>query len=629
MKYGASGRILLVDLTKGEWSIERPPERFYRTYVGGSALGAYYVLKNTPRGVDPLAGENTLVFALSVCTGAPISGQSRMTTVAKSPLTGAIGDGQCGGFFPAELKFAGFDAVVVTGKARAPVYLWLHDGEVELRPASHLWGHVTGDVDRLIREELGDPKIEVAQCGLGGENRVRFAGVINMSNRANGRTGMGAVMGSKNLKAIAVRGSRKPGIADEAKLRELAKWGPANFEDSGVYSLGTLGTAGIVVSQDQAGGLPTRNWSSGTLLNSRALDGKTMFDTVLKERDTCYACTVRCKRVVEITEGPFLVDPYYGGPEYETLAAFGSYCGIDDLAAVSRANQLCNMYGLDTISCGATIAWAMDCYERGILNSEVADGLDLRFGNAEAMVQMVEKIAHRQGLGDALAEGSARAAQRFGPQAQELVVAVKKQEFPAHMPQVKRSLALIYAVNPFGADHMSHEHDPSYRDYADRLAMLGLHNPQPDRVLNEEKIRFALTTQYTYSFLDTANFCQFVFGPAWQLYGPDQMVETVNAITGWDLTLDEAQQIGARRLNLLRAFNAREGLDRSDDRLPKKLEVPLRGGRSDGIAISPEDMEKAKDQYYAMAGWDVATGIPTRTRLEELELAWVADEIGL
>jgi aldehyde:ferredoxin oxidoreductase len=629
MKYGASGRILLVDLTKGEWSIERPPERFYRTYVGGSALGAYYVLKNTPRGVDPLAGENTLVFALSVCTGAPISGQSRMTTVAKSPLTGAIGDGQCGGFFPAELKFAGFDAVVVTGKARAPVYLWLHDGEVELRPASHLWGHVTGDVDRLIREELGDPKIEVAQCGLGGENRVRFAGVINMSNRANGRTGMGAVMGSKNLKAIAVRGSRKPGIADEAKLRELAKWGPANFEDSGVYSLGTLGTAGIVVSQDQAGGLPTRNWSSGTLLNSRALDGKTMFDTVLKERDTCYACTVRCKRVVEITEGPFLVDPYYGGPEYETLAAFGSYCGIDDLAAVSRANQLCNMYGLDTISCGATIAWAMDCYERGILNSEATDGIDLRFGNAEAMVQMVEKIAHRQGLGDALAEGSARAAQRFGPQAQELVVAVKKQEFPAHMPQVKRSLALIYAVNPFGADHMSHEHDPSYRDYADRLAMLGLHNPQPDRVLNEEKIRFALTTQYTYSFLDTANFCQFVFGPAWQLYGPDQMVETVNAITGWDLTLDEAQQIGARRLNLLRAFNAREGLDRSDDRLPKKLEVPLRGGRSDGIAISPEDMEKAKDQYYAMAGWDVATGIPTRTRLEELELAWVADEIGL
>jgi len=524
MRYGYNGRILHVDLTSQNLEVEEPDEDFYRKYMGGSALGLHYLLTKNPPNIDAFSPENTFVFSLGVCTGAPISGQSRMTTISKSPLTGAIGDAQSGGFFPAEMKFSGFDAIVVTGCAQSPVYLWLHDGQAELRDANHLWGKVTGDVDRILKTELGDDKIEIAQCGPAGENLNRYACVMNMSNRANGRTGMGAVMGSKKLKAIVVRGKNRPKIANMARLKKLAKWGPANFEESGVYTLGTLGTAGIVVSQDRAGGLPTRNWSSGTFEHCENLDGKTMFNTILKERDSCYACAVRCKRVVEVTEGPFKVDPYYGGPEYETLATFGSYCGVSDLAAVSLANQLCNMYGMDTISCGASVAWAMDCYEQGLLTLEDTDGLELNFGNAEAMVALVEKIGNRDGFGDLLAEGSARAAARFGQEAQDLVVTVKGQEFPAHMPRVKRSLALIYAVNPFGADHMSHEHDPSYRDYPKRMGMLGLEDPQPDSVLNDEKVRYALTTQYTYSYLDSANFCQFVFGPAWQLYGPDQMV---------------------------------------------------------------------------------------------------------
>lgn len=629
MPFGYHGKILHVDLTTGALEVETPEEAFYRTYVGGSALGLYYLLRDTPAGADPLGPENTLVLALSVLTGAPISGQSRMTSVAKSPLTGAVGDSQCGGFFPAEMKFSGFDAVVVRGRAARPVYLWLHDGEAELRPAEHLWGSVTGEVEARLHEELGDDKVEVAQVGPAGENGVRFAAIMNMSNRANGRTGMGAVMGSKNLKAIAVRGKLRPKLADRKRVIELARWGASHIEESDVYGLGLFGTAEITASQSRVGGLVTYNWDSGYFEEAEALDGKTMSKTILKERDTCYACTVRCKRVVEVKEGPHRVDPHYGGPEYETLATFGSYCGIDDLEAVAYANQLCNMYGMDTISCGATIAWAMDCFERGILTREDTGGIELRYGEAEAMVRMTEMIAKREGFGDLLAEGSARAAEAVGGGAEELVVAVKKQELPAHMPQVKRSLALIYAVNPFGADHQSSEHDPSYRSYPERMAEIGLTDPQPNKVLNEEKVRFALRTQYAYSCLDTVNICQFVFGPAWHLYGMGQLAEVVEAITGWEVGVEELLRVGERRLNLLRAFNAREGIGREADRLPKKLGQALVGGKSDGLLVTEEEVERAKDWYYAMAGWEVGTGTPTRAKLESLGLGWVADRLAL
>jgi aldehyde:ferredoxin oxidoreductase len=354
-----------------------------------------------------------------------------------------------------------------------------------------------------------------------------------------------------------------------------------------------------------------------------------MADTILKERDTCYACTVRCKRVVEVKEGPYRADPRYGGPEYETLSTFGSYCGIDDLKAVATANQLCNQFGMDTISCGATIAWAMDCYENGLLTTDDTGGMELPFGDPAVMVRLTEMIARREGIGDLLAEGSARAAARLGRGSEELVVAVKGQEVPAHMPQVKRSLALIYAVNPFGADHQSSEHDPSWKAHPARLAEIGLTDPpQPNKVLNESKVRFALQTQYAYSCLDSVNMCQFVFGPAWHLYGMAQLAETVQAVTGWPVTVEELMRVGERRLNMLRAYNAREGIGREADTLPKKMQKALIGGKSDGISVTAEEVEQAKDIYYAMAGWDVATGNPTRAKLEELELGWIADQLG-
>ena len=636
MPYGYHGRILHVDLTSGTTRVEQPDESFYRKYMGGSALGAYYVLKESPAHCDPLGPNNVLVLALSVVTGAPISGLSRVTTVAKSPLTGAIGDAQAGGFFPAELKYAGFDAIVIKGRAERPQYLWVHDGRAELRDAAHLWGKVTGDVQAAIRDELGDPKIEVAQCGPAGEKGVRFAAIINMCNRANGRTGMGAVMGSKNLKAVAVRGTNIPPIADRKTLTALARWGAQNIEHAGVALLAKYGTPGVVRRQQQSGGLPTRNYSSGVFEDFVTLSGEVMYDTILKEADTCHACVVRCKRVVEVSEGPYQVDPLYGGPEYETLAAFGSYCGVDDLAAVSKANQICNQYGMDTISCGGTIAWAMECFEKGIITAQDTNGIDMRFGNADAVVKMTEMIGRREGFGTLLAEGSARAAEIVGKGSEAFLITGKKQELPAHMPQAKRSLALMYAVNPFGADHQSHEHDGCYEidvAYAansERLAQLDLLDPQPARSLDPEKVRFVIYTQHTVSIADTLNLCQFVYGLTWQLYDIDQTIEMVRAVTGWNVNLFELQKVGERRVNLLRAFNARDGIDRDADELSAKLfNHALEGGPSDGLKLDRDQFEAARDTYYAMCGWDVSTGTPTRWKLEELGLAWVADMLGL
>lgn len=631
MLYGYAGKILHVDLTKGKLTTEQPSEEFYKTYIGGSAMGTYYVFKNTPAGADPLGSENTLAIMISATTGVSISGNSRMNATAKSPLTGLIGDSQVGGFFPAELKFAGFDGIVFTGKSPKPVYLWVHDGEAELKDASHLWGKITMDCEKKIRQELGDPKIEIAQVGPSGEKMARFAAIMNMSNRANGRTGMGAVMGSKNLKAIAVRGHQKVKTADPAAITKLARLAPKRVQDiPDMKGLQDFGTASVLNYQNASGGLPTSNYTSGTFDDAENLSGEHMSETILLHNDTCYACVVRCKRVVETEYKNTHVDPYYGGPEYETLSTFGSYCAIGDMNAVSLANQICDQYGLDTIACGATIAFAMDCFEHGYLTAKDTGGIDLRFGNADAMLAMVEKIARREGLGDLLANGSAYAARKIGKGAEDLVVAVKNHELPAHMPQVKRSLALIYAVNPFGADHQSHEHDPAYTpDTApynlERMAEIGLTHPMSDRVLDREKVKMALTTELDYCFIDTADLCQFVYGPAWQVYGPKEQAELMRATTGWDWTVDDLLKVGERRLNMLRAFNAREGVGREQDTLPKRIyDEPLKGGASDGVAVTHQEVAEALDIYYEMCGWDVATGKPTKATLEKLGLGWMA-----
>lgn len=630
MSFGYNGQILHLDLTKGELSVENPPEAFYRTYMGGGAMAMTYILREVPKGADPLGPENLLTVFPSVVTGAVIAGQSRINVNAKSPMSGAIGDSQGGGFFPAEFKFAGYDGLVIRGQSPRWVYLTIIDGVAKLHDASHLLGKVTGEVDGLLKQEVDDEKAQVMQIGPAAEKGVRFSGIVNMANRMNGRTGMGLVMASKKLKAIVVRGHAKVKVADPKALATLnktgAQWIATNPD---VEGLGRLGTASVVVPQNSFGTLPTHNYTEGQFEGAEAISGEKMAETMLKDRDTCFACTVRCKRVVEITEGKYTADPIYGGAEYETIATLGSYCGISDLAAVSHAHQLCDMHGVDTISCGATIAFAMECFEKGIITKEDTGGIDLRFGNTEAMIEVLNQIVTKTGaLGPILAEGSARAAEHWGKGAEKLLITCKKEEAPAHMPQAKRSLALIYAVNAFGADHQSSEHDWMYEKgmasdlYLGRLASMGLNEAQEPMSLGPEKVKFAYLGQAFYSMMDTLDLCQFVWGPAWCLFGPVETAEMVRAVTGWDVTIDELIQLGIRRINLMRTFNAREGFTRKEDALPEKFFAPLGGtGPTAGIAVGRDEFEKALDLYYEMHGW-TANGVPTPGALKKSDIEW-------
>jgi aldehyde:ferredoxin oxidoreductase len=628
MPNGYNGKILHVDLTKGELTVEEPEEAFYRKYMGGSAMGMYYILREMPKGADPLDPENVLTLMTGVTTGAPISGQSRINANAKSPISGGIGDSQGGGFFPAELKFAGFDGIVIKGKSPKPVYLAVIDGQAELRDAAHLMGKRTGEVDDILHAEV-DPKAEILQHGPAAEKGVLFSSLVSMSNRNNGRTGMGLVMASKNLKAVVARGRKRVSLADPKALTELNKTGPKILPDNpDMPGLAAEGTATVVIFQNTIGSLPTHNYNEAQFQRCDDISGARMVETILKERDTCFACVVRCKRVVEIKEGAYRVDPKYGGPEYETLGTFGSYCDISDMESIARANQLCNEYGVDTIAAGATIAFAMECFEKGVITTEQTHGLELSFGDPDAMLKALEMMLNAEGdFGKTLGQGSERAAKIWGNGADEFLITVKGSEAPAHMPQAKRSLGLIYAVNPFGADHQSSEHDPYYEEgVADlnlnRLKLIGLSEPQPGYSLTPEKVRFAYLTEVFYSMLDSVELCQFVFGPAWTLYGPAETVQMIRAVTGWDVTVEDLMEIGERRLNLFRAFNAREGLDRKADKLPKKFFKKLQGiGPTAGIALTQEEIESAIDEYYRLAGW-TNNGIPTPETMDRLDIAW-------
>jgi aldehyde:ferredoxin oxidoreductase len=632
MSYGYHGKILHINLTIGKMEVETPPESFYRKYMGGSAMAMSYILREVPKGADPLGSENVLTIFDSVVTGASISGLSRINVNAKSPMSGAIGDSQAGGFFPAEFKFAGYDGLVLRGKSPKWVYLTIINGEAKLHDAAHLLGKVTGEVDALLKAEVGDPKAQVMQVGPAAEKGVRFSSIVNMANRMNGRTGMGLVMASKKLKAVVVRGKAKPVVADQQALAALNRTGPEGVKTNpDMDGLAKFGTAVVVMYNNMIGTLPTRNQSEGQFELAEPISGEKMAETILKARETCFACIVRCKRVVEIEEGKYKFDRLYGGPEYETIGLFGASCGIGDLEVVAQAHQICDMHGVDSITCGATMAFAMECYEKGIITKEDTGGIDLRFGNGDAMLEVLLQIVTKSGkLGPVLAEGSARAAQVWGKGAEECLTTVKNEEAPAHMPQAKRSLGLIYAVNPFGADHQSSEHDPYYEDGVaefnlNRLKEIGLGTPQPARSLTPEKVRFAYLTQVFYSMMDTLDLCQFVFGPTWCLYGPKETALMVKAVTGWDVGVDELMTIGKRRINLMRTFNAREGLGRKDDQLPGKFFKLLTGtGPTAGVSVTHEEMNAALDEYYKLAGF-TKDGIPTRETLKELDIEWAAD----
>ncbi len=616
MPYGFNGKVLRVNLSSGEVGVEEPDELFYRTYMGGTGMIAHYLLKELEPGIDALGPENKLIFATGPVTGAPLAGAGRNSVGGKSPLSGGFGDSQAGGFFGAELKHAGYDAIIVEGKAKTPVYLQIIDGKVEIKDASHLWGKTTAETQDAIKAESGERAMRFAAIGPAGEKMVRYACVINDISHAAGRTGMGAVMGSKNLKAVAVRGRGGPEFADKDKVRELAKYFVDNWKDwaFGMYDQGTpINVRGL----QMGGGLPTRNFKEGQFEGFEKISGDVFRDTILVSRGTCYACPVHCKR--EVNSGPpWNVGPLYGGPEYETLGAFGSLCGIDDLGAICRAHEICNAYSIDTISCGATIAFAMECYEKGLISKEDTNGIELTFGNAEAMVKMVEMIGKREGFGDLLAEGAARAAKKIGKGSEQYAMVIKNQELPLHEPRFKQGMGIGYGVSPTGADHCHSIHDTGFASRSvdfERFQAYGFLEPLPAQELSDQKARlfyYEGMWRYTLNILVT---CLLV------RWSPDKLAEVVNAITGWNTSLFELHRAGERAATLARIFNLREGFTAADDTLPDRIFEEFTDGPLAGVGVDREAYEQAMATYYGMMGWDAA-GIPTHPRLVELNIEW-------
>lgn len=612
MPYGFHRRILRVDLSRCKVTVETPDDSFYRRYFGGRCVIAYYLLRELRPRIDPLSPENLLVFAPGVVTGAPIPGSGRNSVGAKSPLTGAFGEAEAGGFFGAELKRAGFDGIVIRGRAEKPVFLWVHDEEAELRRAEHLWNLDIGDCQKQIRQELGDKLIRTAQIGRAGENLVRFACVVNDLRHAAGRTGIGAVMGSKMLKAVAVRGTNKLDVADGSRLNILSKWLVDNLTQK-VGRLHKYGTGANMEEFALSGNLPTRNFRDGEFREFAAISAQKICDTVRVGMEGCFACPVRCKKVVKIGE-PWEVDPAYGGPEYETLAAFGSNCGIADLNAICKANELCQRYTLDTISTGSVIAFAMECFENGIITMRETEGLDLSFGNAESMVMLVEMIANREGIGDILAEGVRIAAKMIGKGSEKFAIHVKGEEVPMHDPRLKPGLGLGYAVLPTGADHSGNLQDTMVNS----LPSFGIFEPVPVEDFSPKKVRLLVhLTNWKYA-KNSFVVCNLL---PWD---EDQCVEIVKAVTGWKTNIWELAKLGERSMNLARTFNLREGFTSKDDWLPPRFFKPQISGPLLSTAVDPKRLQTAKEFYYGMMGWDT-DGMPTRAKLEELDISWVSE----
>ncbi len=623
MQGAFTGKYLRVNLTHESVAIEQFPEITYRMFMGGAAMAAATLVRELPAGVDPLGPDNVLVLSTGPLNGTPLSGTTRFTVAAKSPLTGGSGEGEAGGWWGPELKFAGFDGIIVTGRAPTPVYLWITDGSAELRDGAHLWGKLSGEVqDRLTAET--DPRARILPCGPAGERGNLHANIVNELKHFNGRSGLGAVMGSKRLRAIAVRGHDKMEPKNSEAMQAVLQWFRERYNRS-TDTLHKFGTARGLLTLQADGILPTRNFQAGQFENAKTLSGPHMAETILTDEGTCYACAIACKREVDVPE--LGVVAKYGGPEYETIGAGGSACGIGDLKTVAKFNQICAEYVLDTISVGMTVAFAMECFERGVLTPADTDGVDLRFGNGEALLALTEKIAKREGLGDLLALGSERAAQRIGRGAEQFVLTVKKQEIPMHDPRGKQGLSLAYATAAGGADHQRAPHDPGYEAFhpqgAHALEPLGLCEPLKRLDLSPKKVRAYQYASHYWAMLSSLGVCQLAAVPP-NVLSMTTVTNAMRALTGWDTSLWELLKVGERSKALTRAFNCREGFTSKDDRLPRRLHEAFADGPLTGVRVEPETFQRALRLYHQMEGWDPETGWPTFAKLAELGIEWAA-----
>ena len=620
MANGCTGTILRVDLSTASVQKQTLPESFYRTYMGGGAFGTYFLLTETTPDLDPLEARNVLTIAPGVTTGAAVSGVSRCSITALSPETGAVGDTQAGGSLGPMLKRAGYDAVVVSGRSEQPCYLLIDDGRVEIRNATHLRGKTVLEVHDTLRAEQRTRKTAILQCGPAGEKLVRFACLMADLNDVAGRTGMGAVFGSKNLRAVVVCSTAKIAFADPQGLKELARGAAERLPGSGFPAiLRKYGTPGVLAAQAESGNLATHNFTRGYHPDYKRLDGAVFEPDIGAGHTTCFGCAVGCRKKVR-TQGPYHVSDRLGGPEFETLSLLGSNVDITDAAVVAKANELCNNYGLDTIAMGGMAAYLFECVERGLVSPD-AVGTECGFGSAEGLLRLIEQVAQRDGVGDVLAQGFEAAVAHFGPETAPLAIHVKNHGLAAHMPQVKPSQALMYAVCPIGADHMSSEHDWLLASGSEACRGLGILGEDALESTGLDKVRMTAYSQYYYSLLDTLCLCMFCWNPG-GLFQYHELLELLRCTTGWNCTFWELMKVGERRINMMRHCNARRGFTRDHDRLPKRLSMPLPDGPAKGRYVDPDALETMLGQYYDLMGWDRETGNPTRAKMLELGLDW-------
>lgn len=613
MEYAYNSRVARINLSKREALTEQIDELFCREYIGGAGFVTYFLLKELRPYVDALSPDNKIVFGLGPLTAANMPGGDRFCVGTKSPMTGGLAKSESGGYWGTELKRAGFDALIVEGKSETPVYVWIHDGQIEIRDAKHLWGKTTKETQEAIITELGDKSIRVVLIGPGGENMVRYACVMSGLKDAAGRGGIGAVMGSKNLKAIAVRGHNSPPIYNPEALKEIRQWLLSNMDEVRVWH--ELGTGADMVKYESVGNLPVRNYRDGVFPGASKIDSQTMKATLGMTMEGCFACPVRCKKVVKIEE-PYIVDPAYGAPEYETLGALGSNCGIDNLKAICKGNELCEAYSIDTISTGNTIAFAMECFERGLITQKDTGGIELKFGNHEAMLKMIELIARREGLGDLLSLGTARAAKEIGQGAEKFAQQVKGLETAQHDPRYRPMIGLGYMVAPNGADHCMGIMDDSLKGKARirDLTAAGMLRPFTMEEIGPRKVAAFRTLQNKRILSDSLLVCAFM------PFSLEHLAQAVKAVTGWETTSLEQQRVADRIQTAARLFIARDGFTAKDDVLPERFFHPKTDGALSNRAVDFEVMEKAKRYYYRLMGWDIETGIPTPERLEDLSI---------
>ncbi|MBE9473714.1 MAG: aldehyde ferredoxin oxidoreductase family protein [Chloroflexi bacterium] len=615
MNYGFMGKILRVNLSAGELSTEPINQEWTRKYLGGAGLATRYLYDEMPAGADPLGPDNPLIFMTGLLTGTASASASRYSVVSKSPQTGIWGQANSGGSFGPALKRSGYDGVIFEGISPRPVYLKIVAGQAELCDADHLWGKTVPETEDAIQDG-SDHKFTIASIGPAGENLVRFAAIMNNKHRAAGRCGLGAVMGSKRLKAIACSGKDPVRIAHEDQFRESARR-QIGFLDESMLKVvfDTFGTNMIADMVNVRGGYPTRNWQESVFEDIEAVNAEGIADSVFIEGVACFACPVTCGRRTEIREGKWQGNTGEG-PEYETTNTFGAMCGISDINAITMANYLCNQYGLDTISTGSTIAFSMECFERGILTQEHTHGLEIKFGDADLIVELVEKIARREGIGNLLAEGSRIMAQKLGQDSQHFAMHVKGLELPAYDPRAAKICGLGYVSANRGGDHItSYVEAPTFIDVP--LLVIEDSTIKDPFIADPAEARVIVDLENALTALDAIGCCKFM---GMGLTAKD-MVDLVGFATGWDFTIEEYVACGERNYNLARAFCIREGIDRQMDILPERLmQDPLPSGPAENMLIERETMEEMKDAYYQFRGWDSSNGFPRPEKLIELGL---------